>query len=203
MKNVLFPRFSDEGLWTKIALGIILMFVPIANLLAFGYLYHFLKNPRYTTDGGIRLDQWGNWIKLFTGGVRLILFLATYVCVACGLSIAGQWLFFLGSVGHLYAHWFRLFPFFLAILQPLLLTALFVYQKRERLRDMLNVARCAHYLRYIWWPMLWPALGFVGLQTVCGALYGIAWFAGFGIVFASFNELLRHFGERIEETGKS
>jgi hypothetical protein len=138
-------------------------------------------------------------MRLFFCGIRLILFIATYVVIAFTISLAGQWLFAFGSLGHLYAHWFRLFPFFLAILQPMLLTSLLLYQKRERLRDILSLSRSVHYLRFFWWPMLWPALGFIGLQTVCGALYGIAWFAGFGIVFASFNELLRHYGDRIEE----
>jgi hypothetical protein len=205
MKNVLFPRFSDETLWLKIAIGVVLMFVPGVNLLAFGYLYRFVRSPKFATDGGINLPPWDDWQQLFIDGVRLALFILAHVVVAIFLSFFTNRFFYFGSMGYLDIHLTRIFPFFMVVLQPLFLVALMLYQKQERLRDLLDVCAIAHYLHYVWWPMLWPALGFWGLQVVCGVpygivcLYGIAWFAGFGILFASFNELLRHYGDRMED----
>jgi hypothetical protein len=205
LKNVLFPRFSDDALWWKIALGTILMFIPGVNLLAFGYLYQFLKFPRFATNGGISLPQWDGWRQLFVDGVRLAVFIFVYVCAALGLSFFIQRFFYFGSLGYLSLHLTRIFPFFMVILQPLFLVSLTIYQRREQPRDLVDVYAIVHRLKYVWWPMLWPALGFWGLQAVCGVpygvvcFYGIAWFAGFGILFACFNELLRHYGDRMED----
>lgn len=205
MKNVLFPRFSDDTLWWKISFGTVLMFIPGVNLLAFGYLYRFLRFPKFATDGGISLPQWEDWRRLFVDGIRLAIFIFVYVCTAFGFSFFTQHFFYFGSLYHACPHLTRIFPFFMVIFQPLFLVVLAIYQQRERLRDLANIQVIATRLKYVWWPMLWPALGFWGLQAVCGVpyggvcFYGIAWFAGFGILFACFNELLRHYGDRMED----
>jgi hypothetical protein len=199
MKNVLFPRFSDDHLWLKVAVGVLLMFVPIANIFAFGYLYRFLRMPCYATDGGVHLPEWNGWLNLAVDGLRLVVFVAVYVAIASALALAAKWLVIFGSVGVLGVSGIMLRPLFLVLLFPCFFVCLMVYQSRERAGDILKASLLCHYLRFLWWPMIWPALGFVGLQTVCGLLYGIAWFVGFGVAIASFNELLRHYGDRIDE----
>jgi hypothetical protein len=174
------------------------MFIPIVNLFAFGYLYGFLRTPRYASDGGVSLPRWNDWKNFFLDGVRLILFVAVYVALAFSFSLMAEWLIFFCSFSYLHPRWYSLISVLLVVTLPVFLILLMQYQRRQHLRDICQIRALAHYLRYLWWPMIWPALGFLGLQAACGVLYGLAWFVGFGVVFASFNELLRHYGDRIE-----
>jgi hypothetical protein len=174
------------------------MFVPLANVFAFGYLYHFLRHPRYATDGGVNLPEWEDWTDLFFDGLRLLFFVFAYVGICLFLSLSAECLIVLGSLGLFHLPWRALLPLMAVLLLPGLLVCLAQYQRRERFRDLLNFPHMLHYLRFVWWPMVWPALGFMGLLNVCQLLYGVAWFIGFGVVFASYNELLRHFGDRID-----
>ncbi|MDR2664023.1 MAG: DUF4013 domain-containing protein [Puniceicoccales bacterium] len=200
MKNVLFPRFSDDHLWLKVAIGVLLMFVPAVNIFAFGYLYRFLRTPRYATDGGVHLPEWDDWRRMFWDGLRLLAFVILYGFGSFLLSTAAEWLVVAGSFGLVRISWSTLMPLILVLLFPLLFVGIMQYQRSESFRELFSAQRgTLHYLRFLWWPMVWPALAFVGLQHVCGVLYGIAWFVGFGVAIASFNELLRHYGDRIEE----
>jgi hypothetical protein len=199
MKNVLFPRFSDERLWLKVAIGVLLMFVPIVNILAFGYLYRFMRNPRYATDGGVCMPEWDQWNKMAIDGLRLVAFVAAYAMAAFALSLVAEWLVVVGSFGLLPISWSRIMPLILVLFLPIFFVAAMQYQRTERFRDFFSANGIVHYARFLWWPMIWPSLAFIGLQYVCGVLYGIAWFVGFGVSIASFNELLRHYGDRIDE----
>ncbi|MDR2667772.1 MAG: DUF4013 domain-containing protein [Puniceicoccales bacterium] len=199
MKNVLFPRFSDDHLWTKVSIGVLLMFVPIVNLLAFGYLYRFMMDPRHSTDGGVQLPDWCDWGKLFSDGLRMILFVATYAVGAFVLSAVAEWLVVVGSFGLLHIPWSMIMPLILTLFLPLFFVALMQYQRTEQFNNFISGRGTLHYLRYLWWPMIWPSLAFVGLQYVCGVLYGIAWFVGFGVAIASYGELLRHYGDRLDD----
>ncbi|MDR3117741.1 MAG: DUF4013 domain-containing protein [Puniceicoccales bacterium] len=198
MKNVLFPRFSDGRLWAKVSLGTLLMFVPLVNILAFGYLYRFARDPHHASDGGVQLPEWNDPVRLLVDGLRLLCFTGIHQLGAMALAWLAAEALWLGSFGHVFLCWPTLFPLTTILTLPVFLTCLMLYFPRERFRDCLCPATYRHYLRFFWWPMVWPALGFVGLQCTCWwALYGLAWFLGYGVVFASFNELLRHFGDRI------
>ncbi|MDR0340302.1 MAG: DUF4013 domain-containing protein [Puniceicoccales bacterium] len=200
MKNVLFPRFSDERLWLRVSIGVLLMFLPVVNVFAFGYLYRFLQTPRHATDGGVLLPDWDSWGGMFWDGLRFVAFIVAYAVCSFGLAFIAQWLMLVGSFGVLHVSWTVPLPLALVLLFPLLFVGLMRYQQSENVRHLLSAHRSTlHYARFLWWPMIWPALAFVGLQYVCGVLYGIAWFVGFGVAIASFNELLRHYGDRIDE----
>ncbi|MDR2029912.1 MAG: DUF4013 domain-containing protein [Puniceicoccales bacterium] len=198
MRNVLFPRFSDGRLWSKIAIGTLLMFLPVVNILAFGYLYRFAKDPHYASDGGVQLPEWDRPLSLLVDGLRLICFIVCHLLFAGLLANLTVWTLCFGSLGHVRLHWIFFMPLAVALTLPLFLTCLLLYFQREWVPDCLHILSLDHYIRRFWWPMIWPAMGFVGLQCTCQwILYGAAWFLGYGVVFASFNELLRHFGDRI------
>ncbi|MDR2576502.1 MAG: DUF4013 domain-containing protein [Puniceicoccales bacterium] len=199
MKNVLFPRFTDDRLWLKTAIGVLFMFIPPLLLFAFGYLYRFMRTPRYATDGGVQLPEWSNWWQLLWDGVRFAAFFTTYAVICVILALVAKWLIYVGSFSVLNLPMWLFLPLPMALLFPGFFTCLMLYQRRERLGDLFAPSAFAHYLRRIWWPMIWPSLAFVGLQFVCCFLYGITWFVGFGVAIASFNELLRHYGDRIDE----
>jgi hypothetical protein len=200
MKNVLFPRFSDSRLWIKTAIGVLLMFVPILNIFAFGYLYRSMQIPRYSTDGGVQMPDWSDWGELAVDGLRFVSFAAVYIATCLVLSLVSEWLVVIGSFGFIAISWRLLMPLILVLFFPGFFVCLMVYQRSEKIRDLLAPSMLCHYLRHMWWPMIWPALAFIGLQFVCGILYGIAWFVGFGVAIASYNELLRHYGDRIDDS---
>jgi hypothetical protein len=197
VKNVLFPRFSDDRLVAKVSLGVLLMFIPLVNIFAFGYLYRFIKSPNYSSDGGVHLPPWNFSLQLCCDGLRLILMVAIYMGGVFLGANAFSWMVRMVSGGYLLVRWSTLTPFILVVTMPFFLVCLFRHQRGESICDIFNFRPTLHYLRFVWWPMIWPSLGFIGLQFACGALYGLAWFVGFGVVFASFNELLRHYGDRI------
>jgi hypothetical protein len=174
------------------------MFVPPASILALGYLYRFLRNPQYATDGGVSLPEWEDWIRLLRDGCRLFFFVLAYAVISICLSLAAKFLVIFSSLSFIRPTCLVFWPFMAVLLLPVFLVCLTQYQRRERVRDLLNLGHLCHYLRFVWWPWVWPALGFVGLACACQLLYGITFFIGFGVVFASYNELLRHFGDRID-----
>jgi hypothetical protein len=175
------------------------MFLPVINLFAFGYLYRFMLAPRYATDGGVQLPEWSEWSRMFLEGLRLVVFVASYAVASFVLAVASEWLVLVGSFGMFHMGWSMLMPLFLTLLLPIFFVTVMQYQRTEQFSNFLSGHGTLHYLRYLWWPMIWPSLAFVGLQCVCGVLYGIAWFVGFGVAIASFNELLRHYGDRIDD----
>jgi ABC-type polysaccharide/polyol phosphate export permease len=132
-------------------------------------------------------------------GLRLLPFLGAYFCLALVCAAFGAWFCHLSSLAHFRPDYFSFLPFLLVVFMPIFPICLMQYQRRQSLRDLCRFRELGHYLRHLWWPMIWPALGFVGLLRACGLLYGISWFVGLGVVFASFHELLRHYGDRIDD----
>lgn len=201
MKDLLFPRFSDDHLGSKVLLGIVLMFIPIVNFFAFGYLYRFLKTPKRRSDGTMQLPQWNNWGHLFIDGMRLLLFLIVYVVISTLLAVAISLLLFLGSFGYLRAHWLYFFQLMLTILMPMLLIRLRQYQQRERFRDLLKLRLALQNFARFWGIMLWPALVFLGLGSICGLFYGISWFVGLGMFFACAINIEKAYGSEMISAG--
>lgn len=186
MKALLLPQIRDSRLGMKLATGIILMFVPIVNIFAFGYLYEFLKEPRVDANGALKLPEWNSFSVLFLNGIRLLLFVVLFMVLSAILSIAISLLTLLLTFAYLRPSSLAFLPLTAFFLLPLMLVHLRQYQTRERFSDILNLRVAYREYQEVFPKMFYPTLAFIGLQMVCGVFFGISWFLGFLLLFASF-----------------
>ena len=76
--------FSQPQWQRKLFIGGVLSFIPVANFLAFGFLYQIAKRIRLRQD--LELPEWEKWDKLFLDGLRFFsLFCPFFLLpVGCG-----------------------------------------------------------------------------------------------------------------------
>lgn len=179
------------GFWTKILIGGLLSFVPIVNLFAFGYLYRLSRAVRKT--GEPVLPAWQDWQGLFMDGLRFAVVWLAYWLLPIMLAAAVSWvmaLVFLGALAN---------AFFLAVVMlstVLFCAALYRYNMRKDLNDLLDIALI---LRMTWMElprMIIPALVFLGLLVLLLPFYGIALFAGFLMLITYSGLHYRHIEQR-------
>lgn len=186
MKALLLPHIEDSHLGMKLATGIILMFVPVVNIFAFGYLYQFFKEARFNASGTLKLPEWNSFSNLFLNGIRLLLFIVLFIVFSAILSISISVFTFLLTFAYLRPSSLAFLPLAAFFLLPLMLVYLSQYQKRQYIRDIFNVRETFREYQEVFPKMFYPALAFIGLQMVCGVFFGISWFLGFLLLFASY-----------------
>ncbi|MEO0508688.1 MAG: DUF4013 domain-containing protein [Verrucomicrobiota bacterium] len=165
--------------WIKVLIGGLLSFVPILNFFAFGYLFRFSRGVRQT--GGLAMPEWEAWNMLFMDGLKFAVVWLAYWLLPLLLALAASVL-----VGFLGLGAFSYLIFSLAfLLSPILFSsALYRYNMRTDLKDLLDVALIVR-MTYVEFPrLIIPALAFVGILAVGGALYGFALFFGFLMLIA-------------------
>ena len=180
--NNVFEKISSEHGWIqKLVLGSILMFIPIINIFALGYLWQYTGHV--LDSGDLRLPRWENWGRLFWGGLIFLAIIVAYGLVIFGLGWLLSLLLSALSFGAL-----GLFPFFplsiaSAIAPSLTVMGLFSLKKRQNIellaRDLKN-----HFKRLIsCWPRLFVAnFAFMGCLIFGAPIYGFALFVGFLIL---------------------
>ncbi len=161
----------------KLLIGGLLSFVPVLNLLAFGYLYRLTLKVRQT--GRFELPNWEDWSGLFRDGIRFAIPWLAYwlVPVGGGFVLAS----ILGSIG-LGALSYLLFSVILALSPVFLGAALFRVQARNDFKALLDVVLILRLSVLQWSRMLVPILTFAGLLFVAGPLYGFSMFIGFVLI---------------------
>ncbi len=171
-EEVLLRLVRQPGVAVKILIGAVLSFIPIVNLLAFGYIYRFSIQIR--ESGRLSLPAWDDWQLLLLDGVKVILVWILYfffpVVVVFGLSVP------IGMIG-LSALSYVLVS--MTVLGALIFfcAALYRLQTRSVFQNLLEFASVAR-MSYTEWPrFIVPALFSLGVIALCFPLYGLASFA--------------------------
>lgn len=143
--------FANPSWFIKAVVGALLMIIPVAHFLAFGYLYAMVERARRGDD--LDFPEWGDWRRLFSTGVAtFVIFLVLGV-----LPILGAWLLvwplhFLNYGAFIYL------PLVPAVMVagPLTVAGLYQYQRNEEFRDAFRLAVLVAMLRstklYFWIP---------------------------------------------------
>lgn len=159
------------GLWRKVLLGGLLSFLPLVNLLAFGYLLQVCRDCR--RHGVVVLPEWSGWKGLLLDGLRFAAAWLLYWLVPVLLAelLAGL----LDSVG------LGVLGYFLQVAallggSLLLCAGLYRFQRRSSLRDLLDVLLIFRMARGLFPAALVAVLAASGLAAICWPLYGLAFF---------------------------
>jgi len=165
------------GFWVKVLIGGLLSFVPVVNIFAFGYLLRLSSRVRKT--GQLVLPEWSDWSGLFKDGLRfavvwLFYWLLPVLLAAAFASIIG--FFGLGALAYL------IFSVVFLLAPILFSSALYRYQMRSNLKDLIDVALIIRMTAGSLDRLIIPALVFAGIFAVAAPLYGFAVFFGFGVL---------------------
>jgi hypothetical protein len=143
--------FSDPSWFVKAVVGALLLIVPVAHFLAFGYLYAMIEQARRGEP--IDFPEWGDWRRTFLNGTAaFVIFLAF-----TALPIFGAWLLVL-PLKYLNYGVFVYLPLVPAVMLagPLTAASIYQYQKREDFRDAFRFYILIAMLRsskgYFWVP---------------------------------------------------
>lgn len=184
-EEVLMHLVRQPEFWLKLLIGGLLSFVPVLNLIAFGYLYRFTKGIRKT--GHITLPAWDDWQGLFSDGLR---FAVVWICYWL-LPIGAMCIFsgFLTTVGLGAVAYIVLSTTFL-LSSLLFSSALYRFQMNSDFKDLLDVVLISK-MTYMELPSITiPALVFMGIFALSFPFYGFAVFFGFLLLIAHTS--LRH-----------
>src|SRR5690606_11274910 len=122
--------FADSSWFIKSIVGALLLVVPIAHFLAFGYLYALIERAR--RGDSLELPDWEDWRRLFVNGIPafvIFLVLGVFPLVAVWVLTLPLRPFYLGALVYL-----PLAPAVLLV-APLTAAGIYQYQKREEYRD--------------------------------------------------------------------
>lgn len=167
------------GFWLKVLVGGLLSFIPVVNFFAFGYLLRFSKGLR--RSGRVILPDWDDWAGLFRDGLGFAVVWLAYwvlpVLLAFSLSVV------IAAVGLGAVAWLLFSLVFL--LAPILFSAaLYRYNRRDDLQDLLDPVLIIR-MSYGAFPrLLVPALVFAGICAVAAPFYGFAAFFSFLVLIA-------------------
>lgn len=173
--SVLLVILQKPGIWQKLLIGGLLSFIPVINLLAFGYLMRVCRECR--RQGVVLLPEWTDWKGLFRNGLRFALVWLFYWL----LPIYA--VFLLGGLLELVG---------LGLLRPALQIAgliagsvflcagLYRFQRhatlRENVQDLLEVFLILRMARGLFPSVLVAVLAAVGLAAIFWPFYGLAFF---------------------------
>lgn len=176
----LFARLlHTPGFWLKLLVGGILSFIPVVNLLAFGYLLRLSQGVK--RSGQVTLPEWEDWSGLFLDGLRFAVVWLVYWLLPILLALAISSLFGKIGLGAL-SYLLLSLVFFLA---PILFAAaLYRYTRRLDFKDLLDFPLIIRMSAGSFPRLLIPALVFVGMFALTGPLYGFAFFLAFSLVIA-------------------
>lgn len=143
--------FSDQSWFIKAIVGALLLIVPVAHFLAFGYIYAMIEQARRGEE--LEFPEWGDWKRLFlNGAAAFVLFLAL-----CVVPIFLVWVLVL-PLTFLHYGVFVYLPLVPVVMVsgPLTVASIYQYQKREDFRDAFRFYILTDMLRstkgYFWVP---------------------------------------------------
>lgn len=176
-EEVLRSLLRLPGLWKTLLIGGLLTFIPVVNLLAFGYLYRVSRSV--TSAGRPVLPAWelrDDWRGLFFDGLRFAVVWLAYWLLPILLAMLVVWLMafvHLGALGNL---------FFVSVVlytTVLFASALYRYNMRRDFKDLLDFNLI---FRMTWMEiprLLVPVFFFLGLVVWLLPFYGLSLFSGF------------------------
>jgi hypothetical protein len=168
---------KQPGLWQKLLVGGLLSFIPVVNLLAFGYLYRVSRSVR--SSGRLTLPAWqlrDDWRSLLLDGLRFAVVWLAYWILPLLIALLVSWLItlaFLGALANL------VFLSTMLYATVLFNSALYRYNMRRDFKDLLDFNLI---FRMSWMELprlLLPIFFFLGLIVWLVPFYGFSFFAGF------------------------
>lgn len=150
--------FADSSWFIKCIVGALLLVIPVAQFLAFGYLYGLVERAR--RGDSVMLPDWGEWKRLFFDGVAtFVIFLVLGVA-----PIAIAWLLTLPL--RFFA--FGVFVYLpmvpvVMVVGPLVVAGIYQYQKREQYADAFRLQVLGSMLRSARSKFVLPTLALIGL----------------------------------------
>lgn len=191
---------ADKRFANKLLVGGLICFVPVLNIVILGYLQDYARQIRQSGNVQLpSLERW--WMRTgyyFMEGLALFVLLAIFSLAAgvIGWFISSTLgLLFTGLLSPIINSFlieiFRLLPIGLPLLlaPPCSAAALYLYQGRNNIQDMLRLDAVLRMLCASWKSLLFPCLSLVGIMIVGAPLYGFAFFLGFSLVLAYFTIL--------------
>ena len=143
--------FSDQSWFLKAIFGALLMIIPGAHFLAFGYLYNMVEQARRGEE--LNFPEWGDWRRLFSNGMAAFaIFLVLGVIPILAAWILVWPLHFINYGAFIYL------PLVPAVMLagPLTVAGIYQYQRNEEFRDAFRLAVLVAMLRstklYFWVP---------------------------------------------------
>ncbi len=188
--------FSGPHWLSRFLIGGLIMFVPVLNIFALGYLYRYALQVR--REGNFTLPEWSNAGRLFMDGIRFLAILLVFlvlpgalgwglaILLRLGLSVTG-----LAILSYI--------PFALAwvIGLPLSLAGLYLYQSEESFEALLRFEEIFFMTTQEWRHLVIPGLAFTGLVITGLPVYGLAIFLGFTAIIAYYHLVFRFLEERM------
>ena len=168
---------ADREWFTKCMIGGFLTIVPIANLLAFGYLYRLFKRGKLEKEFRLPDWNWSDWKGLGLDGLRFLVIGLIFVVAPMALFIGLANLLPFES----FLAWVPFIPiaFFSG---PLLGAGLYLYMVKEDFRDCFNLEALGLMLKGAALSYLVPTLAYIGFLGVCWVIPPIAFFFG-GVLY--------------------
>lgn len=171
-------KIQQDREWIqKILIGGLLMFIPIVNIFALGYLYRYAK--KIVLTGRVDLPAWNDWGKLFIDGLIFLAITILYgtvpALIAWGLSGALAFMT-IGLLG-----WFPFFPLsiVLMVIPSLILLGIHSIIKGGGPESLfLKIGDHFKTLSKSWKEFLVGNFAFIGFQLLGIPLYGFAVFIG-------------------------
>ncbi|MCK4947595.1 MAG: DUF4013 domain-containing protein [Candidatus Aureabacteria bacterium] len=171
--------FKDEKWVVKILLLGIIMFIPIVNILAAGYLLRFIKSSVAEHKGGAeaKLPEWEDWGNLFQEGIYPWIIALVYTVVFFMAATVIGWMPCIGTVVSVLLS---------LVLGPVVFIALVRYCKDSKIEDAFKVVDIFNEFKtkaldYILASLIGSVVCSLGILACC---VGIIFTAPFGKVVA-------------------
>jgi hypothetical protein len=144
--------FSDQSWFLKAVVGALLLIIPIAHFLAFGYLYAMVDQARRGEE--LEFPEWGDWSRLFSNGLAAfaIFLVLGLVPILAAWALAWPLHFFINYGA------FNYLPLVPAVMLagPLTVAGIYQYQRNLEFRDAFRLVVLVAMLRstklYFWVP---------------------------------------------------
>jgi hypothetical protein len=168
---------SDREYIQKILIGGLLMFIPVVNIFALGYLYRYAGQVRSSGHGG--LPKWEKWGRLFVDGVIFlgIILLYGFLPVLFGWAISEA----LNMVTLGFLGWVPYIPLSIGLLiaPSLTLIGVFSILKGEGFEGLFTkLGDHFKVLKKHWMELMLGNVAYIGFCIVGLPLYGFAHFIG-------------------------
>lgn len=186
--------FSTPSWFMKCIIGALLLAVPIAHFLAFGYLFELIARAR--RGDSLDLPEWDDWRRLFSNGIpAFLIFLILGV-----IPLALAWVLTLPLRGFGYGVFVYL-PMIPAILLagPLTAAGIYQYQKREEYRDAFRIWLLILMIRSTKARFLVPTFALVGVLAAGYPLMTFTVFVGLACAWSFYAAFFR----AVEESRKT
>lgn len=178
-EELCFRMLGNRAMWPRLLLGVVLSFLPLLNLFAFGYLYRYTNQIRMSGD--LELPNWEDWNGLLSDGLKFLVCWLVYwllpillitslhiLLIKVELGLLGKILLPVGSL------WFTL----------LFSAALYRMQAREHLKALLELSLILNMTKVLLRPLVLPMLVFYGFHILVSPLYGLSFFIGFLLILS-------------------